>query len=653
MWINTAEYSRDAQFFKRNGYFCAAPKGTRDYKDYWDEQTRRCIEGYSVGGEHITGDHYGYLNFALIKLIDDENGKTISKEIGGRSGKKVLSFPSFWDGDALYFRKLKEAQSKGLHLCIAKARRKGFSYKNGWVAANTYNTVKNSMVILGAFEKKFLFGGAGITKMAKDYLEFLNEHTAWTKRREVSNKIDELRASYIKYIDGVPVESGYKSTILSLSFKDNPDVGRGKDAQLIFLDEAGKFPNLLPAVKATLETLNDGVYTTGIMVVFGTGGSDNEDWADFNELFYNPEPYGFMALENEWDLDRIGTKSGFFFPSYLNKTGFIDADGNSLIEEAKEWETKKRDHIALTAKSRSALDSYITENPWCPKEAFQITKGRRFPVAELDRHLSYLQTTASANELGVRGYMFYDEAGKVQFKVDESRRAADYPTKRGEEEGCITIWEQPPMGDIPYGLYIAGQDPYDHDRSETGSLGSMFIFKQINHLGETYDWPVAEYTGRPDRAQDFYENCIKLLKYYNAICLYENQVKGMHQYCQLKNCDYLLKDQPIILKDIVKNSTVQREKGVHMNVIIKDYCERITCDWLLEEYAPGKLNLHKIYSAPLLKELIAYDDEGNFDRVIAFMLCILHRYENHKIKVAKREEASYIDDFFTRKLFDR
>jgi hypothetical protein len=127
----------------------------------------------------------------------------------------------------------------------------------------------------------------------------------------------------------------------------------------------------------------------------------------------------------------------------------------------------------------------------------------------------------------------------------------------------------------------------------------------------------------------------------------------MHQYCQLKNCDYLLKDQPIILKDIVKNSTVQREKGVHMNVVIKDYCERITCDWLLEEYAPGKLNLHKIYSAPLLKELIAYDDEGNFDRVIAFMLCILHRYENHKIKVAKREEASYIDDFFTRKLFDR
>ena len=248
--------------------------------------------------------------------------------------------------------------------------------------------------------------------------------------------------------------------------------------------------------------------------------------------------------------------------------------------------------------------------------------------------------------------MYYDNDGKVKFQVDESRIPADYPTRKNEEEGCITIWEPPPQEDIPYGLYIAGQDPYDHDRSETGSLGSLFIFKQINHLGETYDWPVAEYTGRPDRAQDFYENCIKLLKYYNAVCLYENQVKGMHQYCQTKNCDYLLKDQPLILKDIVKNSTVQREKGIHMNVIIKDYCERLTRDWLLEEYAPGKLNLTKIYSKPLLKELIAYNYEGNFDRVIAFMLSILHRMENHKIKVKKQEESSFIDDFFTRELFE-
>lgn len=970
MWINTAEYSRDAQFFKKNGYYCSAPKGTRDYKDYWDEQIDRCINGYSIGGQRITGHHYGYLNFAQIKLIDDAEGKHIDKTIKGISGKKIVSFPSFWDGDAEYFRTLELAQSKGQHLCVAKARRKGYSFKNGWVAANTYNTVKNSMVILGAHEKKFLFGGAGITKMTKDYLEFLNEHTAWTKRRQISNKIEELRASYIKYINGVPIESGYKSTILSVSFKDNFDAARGKDSQLVFFDECfgkdtkilmsdntfkniqnitindyilgidgkpkkvlrtatnngelykikqkngidyivngehrlylkhgnyindkkvldisvkeyiekcknnksfnkityqcktkiigenkllsidpyvfglwlgdgskdrfrivghiddinigntikniypesniifennyyrinnkhlkenlrdlnvlnnkhipkeylfssleqrksllaglidtdgwlqkntlyitqksetlakdicflarsiglrasihikrnkkygnyytcnmygdikdlplqldrkkatrinkediditnfdieyigkgdyygitvednlligedltilrncGKWPHLLSAVKATLETLKDGIYTTGIMVVFGTGGEDNDDWADFNELFYNPEPYGFLALDNVWDEDLVGTKSGFFVPSYLNKVGFMDADGNSDIVGAKKWETEKRDMISLTAKSRSALDSYITENPWCPKEAFQVTKGKIFPTAELQRHLAYLETNKEANYLGNKGELHFDEDGKIKFTLNESLRAADYPTKKNEEEGCITIWEHPPKDGVPYGLYIAGCDPYDHDRSETGSLGSVFIFKQVNHMGETYDWPVAEYTGRPDRASMFYENVRKLLLYYNAIGLYENQVKGLHQYFQTKNCDYLLKDQPLIIKDIIKDSKVQREKGIHMNLIIKDYCERVTRDWLLEEYAPGKLNLTKIYSKPLLKELIAYNDEGNFDRGIAFMLCILHRLENHKIKVSKAKESDFIDDFFTRDLF--
>ena len=150
-----------------------------------------------------------------------------------------------------------------------------------------------------------------------------------------------------------------------------------------------------------------------------------------------------------------------------------------------------------------------------------------------------------------------------------------------------------------------------------------------------------------------YENVTKLLEYYNAICLYENQVKGLHQYMDTKNKSHFLKDQPLIIKDIIKDSKVNREKGIHMNVIIKDYCERITRDWLLEEYSPGKLNLTKIYSKPLLKELIAYDDKGNFDRAIAFMLSILHRLENHKIKVTKLNEREFIDDFFTRQLFEQ
>jgi hypothetical protein len=52
---------------------------------------------------------------------------------------------------------------------------------------------------------------------------------------------------------------------------------------------------------------------------------------------------------------------------------------------------------------------------------------------------------------------------------------------------------------------------------------------------------------------------------------------------------------------------------------------------------------------PLLEELIRYNDTGNFDRVISFMLVILHRLQNHKIKVeAVKEEVKAQDPFLLR-----
>ena len=45
-----------------------------------------------------------------------------------------------------------------------------------------------------------------------------------------------------------------------------------------------------------------------------------------------------------------------------------------------------------------------------------------------------------------------------------------------------------------------------------------------------------------------------------------------------------------------------------MNKQIKAWGEGKIKDWLNEEYAPGKKNLTKILSEPLLEELISYND---------------------------------------------
>jgi hypothetical protein len=220
-------------------------------------------------------------------------------------------------------------------------------------------------------------------------------------------------------------------------------------------------------------------------------------------------------------------------------------------------------------------------------------------------------------------------------------------------------------GGIPYSLYVGGCDPYDMDKSESGSLGSFFLYKRWMKAGQSHDILVAEYTGRPKYADQFYENCRRLCEYYNAKVLYENQLKGMKNYFYNKNSLHYLWEQPDhMIKDMIKDSKVQRGYGIHMNrgsngsSGIKDMCELYTKDWLYTErtdLGPGKFNFHTIKSIALLKELIAYDMEGNFDRVIAFMLAILQTKELHKIHVAdmSTRNDTYGNDKYLAKIWQK
>jgi hypothetical protein len=677
LWINTQVFREEAEHFKRHGFYCGDPVGSQAHLEYWREQLRRCKEGYTVGDCTITGDHYGYLNFAQIKLTDESDQVRVVKSQKGKSGKKIITFPDFWDGDYDYWHTLNIAENGiekedylnlnlgvkideedllgGKHLCIGKSRRKGFSYKNGWKTANAYNTMKNSLMILGAYDKKYLYqGGDGIMVMSLNYLNFLNEHTGWAKRRLI-DKQDYVKAGYIEYNEqNIPIEKGYKSQIIALSFKDNPDAARGKDATYVFLEESGKNRILKDIVLATKPTLEDGIYTTGMMIVFGTGGKDAEDWLGFNEIFNNPKPYNFMAFENTWDEELVGTKCSFFFPDYQNKPGCIDKQGNSDKAAAKAEEQKKREHIIKTSKDTSDIKQHITEYPWNPREAFSLSLGNIFPVPELTTHLNKLNASTDGNIEGTHGTLVLEENNTVRFEPDLTRtmKPADFPVSNGKSEGCLTIWEHPQAFDgvIPHGLYVAGTDPYDQDKAPNSpSLGSTFIYKTFNTFGGTYDIIVAEYTGRPGTAQEHHETVRRLLMYYNAKDLYENEKNTLKMHFEHKNSLHYLVDTPNMLK-ATANSTVNRGKGTHMTPAIKEELEIYLRDWLVEERGDGKLNLHFIYSKSLLKELIAYNKDGNFDRVIALLLTNMNRLAHLRIKI-KEAKKKEIDPFFKTKLF--
>ncbi len=338
----------------------------------------------------------------------------------------------------------------------------------------------------------------------------------------------------------------------------------------------------------------------------------------------------------------------------------VDENGNSNFQAAMD------DIEFLRDKSRNGLDpkalhSTTTQFPLSWKEAFLRNKGNVFGSPEMLEWLGQLENTPSLRNQAQKGELYFDE-GNIKWQPNNDLlHIIDFPLKKDPKSGegfstdsCVVIWEHPEKsesGEVPNYLYVIGIDPYDQDKSESGSLGSAIVYKRFYRSDRTENVIVAEYTSRPDTAEQFYEICRKLCIYYNAKALYENQLKGLKVYFEQKNALHYLSEQPGIIKDIIKDSRVQRGYGIHMNrgsqgsSGIKDQCELYLKKWLYEEVSSKDdvkiFRFQTIKSIPLLKELIAYDREINTDRVIALMLCILQTYELHRIHV---EELSNMRD---------
>ena len=393
-------------------------------------------------------------------------------------------------------------------------------------------------------------------------------------------------------------------------------------------------------------------------ITHNTGGTDQADYDGLKDLFYEPEGYNIHSVDNIWD-EGASKKCGFFVPEYANLEGndsegipFMDKDGNTNKTTTLNYILEQRKKIFENASDKSAIDRYVAEHCITPMEATLQLSHNIFPKNDIIRHLAYIRGNDIIKDYKQVGELYFDEQGIIKWKILKDNKAlSTYKLQKGDSrKGAITIWEHP-MDSPPYGLYIAGCDPYDHDQSGTDSLGSLFIYKRFMGIEFIADTIVAEYTGRPDTAEEFYENVRKLLLYYGANVLYENQNPGLSVYFRNKHSDYLLADQPDIISKIIKDSRVSRGKGIHMTGEIKNWAEGRLKDWLNEEYSPGKKNLTKILSEPLLEELIAYNDKGNFDRVMALFQIMIYKEELYNVTVKDKEEGERHRMLFEHPLF--
>jgi hypothetical protein len=633
-FINTAEFQRSAQGFEKIGHYTTAPLGTFAYKEFWDEEERRCKEGHVVGGVRITGEHYAYLNFSRIKVTVGE----------GKKAKKYESFPRFLDMDYYYYHELERAKENKEGMIVAKSRRKGFSYKGAFNCVYEYTWYRDSVSIIAAFMGDYC---EQTMFMALEMINFLNKNTDWAKRKLI-DKRDHTKSGFKEMVNNIQVESGYKSEIMTMSFKDNPFKSIGKSSSIMLFEEAGKWPGLIDAYMLSKPLFSDGDIMIGIPIIYGTGGDMEGGTQDFAEMFYNPTTYGLRSYENIWDENNVG-ECGWFVSDSWFKLPHVDVNGNSYRGIAEDALQHQRNLIKSTG-TKKAYEKHITQQPITPAEAFLRAMGNMFPTVDILRTLSLLETNRALRESEYIGDLVIDEdTGKVEWVPNTKLIPIEqFPLKGSSDaEGCVIIFEHP-VEDSPYGRYIAGTDPYDQDHSTTDSLGSTIILDNLTNR------IVAEYTARPATSKEYYENVRRMLVYYNAVCLYENQMRGMFDYFEYKVQLYMLADEPELLKDVIQDSRVTRKKGCHMTPQIKHWGEELIKMWLLEPYnAEGTLNVHKIRSITLLKELLAYNETGNFDRVIALMMCLIRRQELRRVVLEESQTVSDIRsaDFWKRPLF--
>lgn len=659
---NTDKFRQAAIFFEKHGCYTLAPRGTTDYKKYWDQETERCLNGYTApDGEGITGYNYFYLNYSpIFKLVEteytDRNGDIRKRR------ERVLQFPSFWDYDYYYYCAIEEAEQQGKHMAVLKSRQRGYSFKGASMLVRNYMLIPGSKNFAVASEQKFLVGDGLLTK-AWQIMDFLDKHTEWAKQRLVSTRMERVSGYKVTDEFGKQTEQGYLSSIVGITLKNDPERIRGTRGKLVLWEEGGKFPDLLDAWRIeqpSVET-DDGV-AFGLMIAFGTGGTIGASFEGLKELFYKPNANNVLAFPNIWDDGRENTECGFFVPAYSNLESFdddgnqkfMDKDGNSLKELAIQNLIEQRNKIKDGGASQQSIDRFISERPMKPAEAVLELGKNIFPRKLLMDQLTRIRTNKKLQSMKHIVDLEWDGNGQVKATEKPSGDITNYPLKKGDKpHGSVVIWEYP-VKDPPLGLYIGGCDPYDHDDSFTNSLGSTFIFKRVR-AGEAWtDVIVAEYSGRPDTAEEYYENVRKLLTFYNARLLFENERKGIYPYFTNKHCDYLLADQPDkIISEVFKDSKVQRRKGCHMTKQIRAYGEGLILEWLLDEFEEGHPNVERVYSEPLIEELIENDGVRNVDRVIALCMVMIYREELYQVKVSSAKEQNKQVELFEMPLFSK
>lgn len=680
-FVNTELFNEAARTYQATGKYTQFKVDSIPHRQFRRRECDRRRNGFSapcwqnpdgsIEDVWITGGHYNFLNYTRMERTD-ESSVIVTEH--GATAKKIYSFPSFIDAQFWTWQIIEFCRRNGLHLIIDKTRRGGFSYIMAADSSNEVNLSKHKVVIHVAADNKYLIKQGGLSDFAVNNLKFFEEKTPF-KRGIYSPTTDSFKLGY-RMKNGVEADDSWSSSLLSVSANNNPDCAIGKDAVTIKVEELSTMQNFDDFMNVTEPTMTVGTRTTGTLMAWGTATAANMQI--FEQNFYNPRAFKFMAFENVWDNDARNEVCGFFKSYAWGLEGEIDGvkgfdkDGNSNLRIGLQLAARERVEKKKTAKTFAEYLNYLGQRALFPAESFSSASENIFSSEALNKFEDKLRVDNSY-KFYTDGELFEDGTKKIYFKSNARIRIENPDMKtydyiqgvprRGNEDphGCIRVWfapeyEETYIGDrlirsILPGTYVAVYDPVgiDKDKKEITdrhSHNSIFVIEMPRERNGFKPKLCAAYYGRTERLEEADEKFYRLCKWYNCIgtgLVEINRGETVSNFRKWKATKYL-GYEPLYVWDSAVKEKVSTSYGYNIGSGPKKLDGlRLLKEFLYEvigknEFGEDIYVFERFLDYQTILELKKFNAEGNFDRISSLILLGIY-WKSIDIK-GKRELAS-------------
>lgn len=680
-FVNTELFNEAARTYQATGKYTQFKVDSIPHRQFRRRECDRRRNGFSapcwqnpdgsIEDVWITGGHYNFLNYTRMERTD-ESSVIVTEH--GATAKKIYSFPSFIDAQFWTWQIIEFCRRNGLHLIIDKTRRGGFSYIMAADSSNEVNLSKHKVVIHVAADNKYLIKQGGLSDFAVNNLKFFEEKTPF-KRGIYSPTTDSFKLGY-RMKNGVEADDSWSSSLLSVSANNNPDCAIGKDAVTIKVEELSTMQNFDEFMNVTEPTMTVGTRTTGTLMAWGTATAANMQI--FEQNFYNPRAFGFMAFENVFDNDARNEVCGFFKSYAWGLEGEIDGvkgfdeDGNSNLRIGLKLAARERVEKKKTAKTFAEYLNYLGQRALFPAESFSSANENIFSSEALNKFEDKLRVDNSY-KFYTDGELFEDGTKKIYFKSNARIRIENPDMKtydyiqgvprRGNEDphGCIRVWfapeyEETYIGDrlirsILPGTYVAVYDPVgiDKDKKEITdrhSHNSIFVIEMPRERNGFKPKLCAAYYGRTERLEEADEKFYQLCKWYNCIgtgLVEINRGETVSNFRKWKATKYL-GYEPLYVWDSAVKEKVSTSYGYNIGSGPKKLDGlRLLKEFLYEvigknEFGEDIYVFERFLDYQTILELKKFNAEGNFDRISSLILLGIY-WKSIDIK-GKRELAS-------------